>query len=563
MKFSKEEGMDSVLRVKLIMGYSSAKTLHENLLTINEQTLQDYESNAERRDPEKEKRELEYQQSVSYPNYCPYKEYAVVPPKNELGAEGVEAIPEGWCYYKTPIGGVYIPVSDPEFGSLTEMGFSSIVTISNQVDKVISKGIEPEDSRDMIINRFSKIFPPGSIVSFTLDGLFKYTLRLGKKGEKGMWFASAFRDQNGDVLKQPNIVDNRNELQKFQDEWLIWVQLAAAVGTAILAVYIPIGWGLTIELITELGLGGLAAQRDFQKGNNVAAASSILLGLLPALKLTKWYRGVDPATFTSLSKKMAGANLNASSTVEDYVKFYNKLNPNQQKLMTQMLEQDRITRDKMLKEIAEKLGKPQKAEFMIDGLVKMAKQNPEVLKDLKLFDKLWARELRGAAGVLALYKIVDTVWGEQLNDKQKQSIEWIYEKLPETLKREYLYNLFANSENLPEIADNVERLKTDLLGSTDEMAQNSAEILGADMYNKIASDSITQTGGKYDELYDDPTKSTDIDDINLNQSEIDSLKSEGWVELEIYYSSMSDKSLDLYEPEKVINGNTYVKLKND
>ncbi len=311
--FLKKNDINEINRAKLIMKYQTSKTFSENLLTINEQTFQDYESNAERKDPEKEKKELEYQQSISYPNYCPYKEYAVVPPKNELGAEGAEAIPEGWCYYKTPIGGVYIPVSDPEFGSLTEMGFSSIVTISKQVDKVISQGVEPEDSRDMIINRFSKIFPPGSIVSFTLDGLFKYTLRLGKKGEKGMWFASAFRDQNGDVLKQPNIVDNRNELQKFQDEWLIWVQLAAAVGTAILAAYIPIGWGLTIELMTELGLGGLAAQRDFQKGNNVAAASSILLGLLPALKLTKWYRGVDPATFTSLSKKMAGANLNASS----------------------------------------------------------------------------------------------------------------------------------------------------------------------------------------------------------------------------------------------------------
>jgi hypothetical protein len=544
----KKNNIDEINRAKLMMKYQTSKTLHENLLTINEQTLQDYEGNAERIDPEKEKKELEYQQSISYPNYCPYKEYAVVPPKNELGAEGGEAIPKGWCYYKTPIGGVYIPVSDPEFGSLTEMGFSSIVTISKQVDKVISQGVEPEDSRDMIINRFSKIFPPGSIISFTLDNLFKYTLRLGKKGDKGMWFASAFRDQNGDVLKQPMIVDNRNELQKFQDEWLVWIQLAAAFGTAILSVYIPIGWGVTIELMTELGLGALAAQREFQKGNNVAAASSILIGLLPALKLTKWYRGIDPATFTSLSKKMAGANLNASSTVEDYVKFYNKLNPNQQKLMTQMLEQDRISRDQMLKEIALKLGKPQKAEFMIDGLVNMAKQNPEVLKDLKVFEKLWARELRAGFGIVVLYKIVKSVWGKELNNEQKEAIEWVYTKLPETLKKEYLFNLLSNSESLPEIANNTIEFKKEHIQTGEQAAKN----LPPDLLNYLTRETITSSGLEYQEMEQDTSKAVDINDININQSEVDSLETQGWTKKDFV-------DLDLTKEIKQINGFYYEK----
>ncbi len=546
--FLKKNNINEINRAKLMMKYQTSKTFSENLLIINEQTLQDYEGNAEKIDPEKEKRELEYQQSISYPNYCPYKEYAVVPPKNELGAEGGEAIPEGWCYYKTPIGGVYIPVSDPEFGSLTEMGFSSIVTISKQVDKVISQGVEPEDSRDMIINRFSKIFPPGSIVSFTLDNLFKYTLRLGKKGEKGMWFASAFRDQNGDVLKQPMIVDNRNELQKFQDEWLVWIQLATAIGTAILSVYIPIGWGITIELMTELGLGALSAQREFQKGNNVAAASSILIGLLPALKLTKWYRGIDPATFTSLSKKMAGANLNASSTVEDYVKFYNKLNPNQQKLMTQMLEQDRITRDKMLKEIAEKLGKPQKAEFMIDGLVNMAKQNPEVLKDLKVFEKLWARELRAGFGIVVLYKIVKSVWGKELNNEQKEAIEWVYTKLPETLKKEYLFNLLSNSESLPEIANNTIEFKKEHIQTGEQAAKN----LPPDLLNYLTRETITSSGLEYQEMEQDTSKAVDINDININQSEVDSLETQGWTKKDFV-------DLDLTKEIKQINGFYYEK----
>jgi len=546
--FLKKNNINEINRAKLMMKYQTSKTFSENLLIINEQTLQDYEGNAERIDPEKEKRELEYQQSISYPNYCPYKEYAVVPPKNELGAEGGEAIPEGWCYYKTPIGGVYIPVSDPEFGSLTEMGFSSIVTISKQVDKVISQGVEPEDSRDMIINRFSKIFPPGSIISFTLDNLFKYTLRLGKKGDKGMWFASAFRDQNGDVLKQPMIVDNRNELQKFQDEWLVWIQLAAAIGTAILSVYIPIGWGVTIELMTELGLGALAAQREFQKGNNVAAASSILIGLLPALKLTKWYRGIDPATFTSLSKKMAGANLNASSTVEDYVKFYNKLNPNQQKLMTQMLEQDRISRDQMLKEIALKLGKPQKAEFMIDGLVNMAKQNPEVLKDLKVFEKLWARELRAGFGIVVLYKIVKSVWGKELNNEQKEAIEWVYTKLPETLKKEYLFNLLSNSESLPEIANNTIEFKKEHIQTGEQAAKN----LPPDLLNYLTRETITSSGLEYQEMEQDTSKAVDINDININQSEVDSLETQGWTKKDFV-------DLDLTKEIKQINGFYYEK----
>jgi hypothetical protein len=56
--FLKKNNINEINRAKLMMKYQTSKTFSENLLIINEQTLQDYEGNAERIDPEKEKREL-------------------------------------------------------------------------------------------------------------------------------------------------------------------------------------------------------------------------------------------------------------------------------------------------------------------------------------------------------------------------------------------------------------------------------------------------------------------------------------------------------------------------
>jgi hypothetical protein len=137
-------------------------------------------------------------------------------------------------------------------------------------------------------------------------------------------------------------------------------------------------------------------------------------------------------------------------------------------------------------------------------------------------------------------------------------------KLPESLKKEFLYNLIRNSEKSPEIADNLEKFRQDLLGKTPELAQSSVEYLGPDLMNKIAVDSVNQADSQYIELPEDNTKGEDIEDTTNTQYEIDTLMSDGWVDwLDYIMDSDSSKEIDILVPEKIINGRTFVKLKKN
>ena len=89
-------------------------------------------------------------------------------------------------------------------------------------------------------------------------------------------------------------------------------------------------WGISdllwIEIFIEAGIGGAVAWREYEKGNNVAGTFSIVTAMLPMLKVSKWFRGIDANEFKILSETLANSGLSKTSTVKDYVEFYKDLN---------------------------------------------------------------------------------------------------------------------------------------------------------------------------------------------------------------------------------------------
>ena len=206
--------------------------------------------------------------------------------------------------------------------------------------------------------------------------------------------------------------------------------------------------------------------------------------MLPMLKVSKWFRGIDANEFKILSETLANSGLSKTSTVKDYVEFYNGLTPGGKKIMDKLLTNDKITREALWADI--KATMDAEIPKMVDKfLPKLIKKNPKLLKDIKTFEKLWVRELSTnlSVGVIAL--LTELGFGEQLNNKDEK-LDGVYQKIPKSLQKEFTYNLVNNPEKAGKIVDNVsekvnkkyldELTHTDLKDSVESTGANYTEI---------------------------------------------------------------------------------------
>lgn len=558
-------------RVKLLINYDLSKTYSENTNYVFEQAAGGVPipkpSESEQNYDEWKTKQLQKQ---TYPNYCPYKEYTTVPPKNEFGEEGDKAIPKGWCYYRTPVGGVFLPIQgNPEYAPLTNLGISSIKTISNQVDNLIKQGVEPESKRDTLISNLSNIIPPDSILSFTLGNKTKYTLRLQKRNDVGIWYPATFRNKGGEQWVNPRVEDVRTSYQKFIDDWGLVLQLGTAAVTIIAGMFTGgmAWWLLPAELGLELTIGTMVGLREFEKGNNVSGVMSIIFGVLPALKYSKYFRGINPKTFESLSIKMGNAGLNESSTVQQYVKFYNGLNDEEKLLMNQFIEHDDVTKREIIESVGKYISKKESKNVVVkfDEIFDLpggyAPGQMIKPKNIPFLKKLWARELGSNGAIITIDGILNLCCGKQLNDEQKQTFEWIYWKLPETMQEEVLINFVNYADKSPEILNSIK---------DDPVYQDLQEALGKEIekssknittyLDSVLSENFEKNGAVYTQLSSDSTDSNlDLErELKVNDEKLDSLENEGW-------TLMSNLPYDEWPEDfnennlKTINGERYIK----
>ena len=485
------QGIQSLEKIKLFMNYSLEKTLSENILeqehikTKSDLMYQDWAP--EIRDEERAKQKTE---ENTWKLGCKYPDKALLPAKNEAGVEGKDALIKGFCFYPSPgkngISGIFIPKD-------SKIDWWTVDYISYAVDQHLKK--YPDEDRKLLIQNFSDIFPLGTVFNFNV-GNSRYTTRISLNSTTGLWEFKYFsRIGDEKAYEQPYWEDERSDYQRFVDDYGFAIQITAALGTAVAGLLTGgAAWVLYAEIFLE-GVSGFAVGfREVEKGENVSAALSFITGILPMLKLSKVFTGIPEKEFIELSNELKNAGLTATSDVSKYVEFYNGLSPDKQKIMSKLLKQDDYFKEKLLKSLNDELPK-----IVNDGFKKMVKENPELLKSIPFFERLWARELGTNSFFVILGILVNVVWGDILNAQDLEKLKGVYSVVPENLKKEMAFNLISNVEILPKLTK-TESFKSIEKFTNLEKKSNSWSVVMGKWFNTYLKDSIQEAGGTYTEL---------------------------------------------------------------
>lgn len=533
-----KNGVKSLEKIKLFMNYSLNKTLSENILEQeNIKTKSDLMYQEWDKEQRAEKEQRAKKEQTAWKERCRYPEKALLPPKNNAGVEGKDALIDGFCYYPAPnkdggISGIYIPED-------SEISWWTVENISYAVDQHLKK--YPEEDRKTCILNFSKIFPLGTVFAFMV-GDSKYVTWITFKDN--FWeFKYFYNKVDRKPYEQPAWVDERTEYQKFIDEYGFAIQIAAALATAIAGLMTGgAAWVLYAEIALEGGLGLAVGLRDMEKGENVSAALSFITGILPMLKLSKVFTGIPEKEFIELSNELKNAGLTATSDVSKYVEFYNGLNPNKQKIMSKLLKQDDYFKSKLLKSLEDELPK-----IVDKGLEKMVKENPKLLQSIPFFERLWVRELGSNSIFITILTLINVNYGDVLNDKDVERLKGVYSLVPESLKKEMAFNLLANGDKIKEIINSESFKSIEKIANTKKVGDNWAK-----WYNTKLKDSVTQAGGTYIELSDDTSKA--VQNIDKRRKDEKIFRKQGWIPM----SELKDGQ-EMYDFQ-IINSFDWVKI---
>ena len=504
-------GVESLNRIKYIMEYDSNKTSVENL--ISEQTA--YTNSLERADADPFKTDAEImvrraeEKAKQYPNWCRYPDKALGIPKNPEGAEGEDAIlidkktGKRFCYYPSPSNKKMGEISSIPIPEDSPIAFWDVEGISDTVNK-FSKDY-PKDDKKLLISNLSKVLPIGTVRQFVV-GEENYLGYLSRTEGDVLWRFGYYRNfKTKAPYTPPEWVDERSDYQRFVDDYGFAIQITAALATAAAGFFTGgAAWVLYAEIVIEIGVGAAVGFREIEKGENVSAALSFITGVLPMLKLSKMFRGIPNEVFAELSEKLSKAGLTKSSNVEDYVKFYNGLSESEQIIMNKLLRQDDVTKNLLLKELKTSLS-DDLPKIMIKEFENMIKTNPELLKSISFFNRLWVRELSTNALFVLLGITVNAAWGDVLNSEDLEKLKGIYQNIPEELQKEMAFNLFSNdAEVLKKLPQTESVKKIESFTNLNKKGKSWGKY-----YNTVMKDSIQEAGGVYKELPEDENKSAD------------------------------------------------------
>jgi len=499
-----------IIRSLQLINYDRSKSLLEQTVPMNIVTG---------KDPEPIIREKTYVET--YPSNCAYPDKAKMPPD----VNGLPGLIEGYCYYQTPSGG------GMHFPEDAFIKWADQDTYAKAMSRVLKRARERGDfqkytgdtyyqpdgspwyTEEQVYQDFGKLVV-GAVSNFSLgEDSVRFTGHVRRSSKNPHWrFVGYHSDELGEWYKQPEWVDTRTEYQQFIDEWGLIIQLSLAIVTIVLtAGGAAPAWVFALEVVLEASVGLAVGLRELQKGENVSAGISILTGLLPILKGTKMFNGIKAADLSSLSGKLNKANLTTKTTLKEYLKFYDTLTEGEKTLLTILTK-----RDEYLTESLRVLNNVDDVTKAV--ILDLAKNSPEVLKTVPFMKRLWVRELSANVGVGILGWIVNSLWGKQLNDAEKQSIEWVFVKYPE-LQMELIYNIINNPENIGEYTEVTEELKSDKFNN---QVKDSKDKLN------IAMVKMRQIPNH--ELIEDSPQGPEF--VRSNERKIEKAKEKGWFVLE-------------------------------
>ena len=592
-------------RQLLLMGYNSTNTLSENIKNIFEQAPGTQMDNPFGLSPEDERKRSQENESKRYPNYCPYKEYAILPgevkivgEKGTSTVEGIDAIPKGengetqFCSYRG--GGntlLYLPLftknmffvkgiedysnlwNYARYGGPYGSEYGLVIgTAKTETVKITGKNLSDED-KENYIEYLGRNFPIGTVLGFTINSNdYRAKRRRIQRGinnsEVYFEFLGYYDWATKKYYESPKLIEKREDWQIFVDEWWIWIQIGGAVVAAIIGSFFGATEAIILEIIVEGVLGGVAVYRDLQKGDNISAFFNVFFALCPWLKLSKWFKGVSDDVFKSLAQAFADSNLSKTSTLTDWVTFFGGLSEPQKELLSKFMNYDDLTKKQIIEEFAENLKAKNidevksflQAEGVIENLTDLARTNPELLKDLKWYQKLWAKELVLQLGVGAgLSFIFNLCCSEKLNNSKKEKLTKLDSYIPDSLKEEIGYNLAKSKDPMKMIDSLMDTFNSDIEAGakkTQEQIREDAKKTFEDLGEPYVVIDSTQ-------LYDMESGAlTDKVEI-MNDDEYKKFINQGWVTYSEYLKKYPDVNPSVPNRKVTYKGVTheYVKIK--
>lgn len=566
-------------KIKFLINYDRKKTLSEqsvSLTTNPDKQISKLDATSQSTSgvwtSEKEPPKVD---SEYYKQGCSEPGHAIKPPKTMAGNEGIL---ECCCYYPIPamgekdrgkIQGMYIPRNSKiQFWGDLKTYNDAIESLEK---KYKQKGLNIDSEK--FTKDFTTIFPPNTVSTITqYDGTVYYPYIAHSQNlvngifEK-IYFKGFFNDNKEPFINQV-IGDDRNEYQTFIDEWGTTIQWTTAGVTLIGSVIASIfgqAWALPLwaELALEGSIGAAIGIRQIQKGEDVAGYFSFLFGALPALKYLKFLKGYDAKHFSALAEAFQNSKLTSSSHISDYVSFYKKLNKPQREILDKILRGGDIQGKtdiikQLTKEAAERL-----PGLLEQGFMKMWKAKPKLFKSIKLFDRLWARELLSntAVGIAAyLTAYFNPEWSlstkEGIDPQILDKLDGLFENVPEKLKKEMGYYLMSDPERALEYlkseyskqAIQISKNVTDK--NSDQVSKGLISVWGKSMQNQSA-----KSGSEYT-----PSVENWFESEKMSSAQIENLKKQGYVEKDVYeLSKPITDTTQKYDSLRKINNIYYVK----
>ena len=566
------KGKEAQQRILLLMSYDSKKTLDENVNIILEQGIESRIGKPEnpwilnaRKEYEDEQQEAEYE--LRWRTGCgPNGEYydnVIKPPKTPAGNEGIL---QCCCYYPTPasgfenkgeVRGMYIPRT-------SKLEFFDPKILSDLVDgwyeMFVKEGYNIK--KDWLLRTVSEVFPMGTVSKITsYDGTVYETWISHSKKENGgvfdKFYFKGFYTKDGKPFEQEPVKDDRNLAQEFIDDWGAVIQWVTVIITAISGFFtggstLP----LAAELALEFGIGLAVGIREIQKGNDISGAFTIAMGLLPALKFSPAFRGINPEHLDEISLAFQKSGLTTASHPSEFVAFYNRLSGPQKKTFDRIFRggdgtSRRIIQRQLSKEAQERL-----PQLLADDFMKMWRARPKLMKDIPIFKRLWVRELGSGvttamASLLTQYVCPNCskATSDKISEEYRDKLDGIYEYVRPEIRQEIGYFLLSNPEQSLEYLNSAEFTQAQALSKN-----------GIGNYENNVSEGIINAWGSTmkkvaEEKGLDWQPTSDIfesQNKKMSTIELQKLISEGWIKLEDVPLGEEYSKIDL------INGEYYV-----
>lgn len=507
------------------MNYSSEETLNENYRRILEQG-----TDVRFISPE--------QKANEYPNYCSYPKNTIIPGTNSVGASGLDALPEGFCCYRAPkqnsLDGeemeIFLPID-------AKINFWDIQSLDSAIVQHMKEKKLDQTNRVNLEQNFSKIFPVGTVRDFEISGVTYYTW-IQRSKNNPLWYFNWYRNNDKKPYPKVSWTDPRSSWDKIVDDYIDVTQWSVAIASFIAGFFTEgATWLIYTEIATEGALGLIAAQRDLEKGDNLSAGFNLIFASLPWLKKAGYFTGVSSADLSRLIRSMKKAGLNAKSNPRQILSWFGTLN-----------ELDKVIWSKMVKASEEfseaELSKLLKGSY--HELLNEIKLNPSIIKNVKWYQKVPAKEftLQAAFGFINL--LVEIFYGDKLNESEKRKLTKIYnnaKQISDELANEVTENYIHNANKIKQIAENSGKLQNELLTPKGPPSKL--------WFNTEFKEVIESSDGTYVEIESDPNKA--IPDDSVSQEEIQKYLDMGYKKL----TDMSQEEKDNAIRPKKLNGIWY------